>query len=273
MVASPPPAFRHAVHHLSNPDEFGLAMPGGSLVADFLAPQCQPTRVEQFQSPTWAFDLHQAHVKARIRCPLPPGWASVGVMRSATDSAFHGFSATPGTLVCNPPGEAIDGHIAPGFECLAVTVPQAVWEQCRALAGVERATFGSAAAVQLPPSLYARLEQKLRATQHLLRTALASGDFSLASHEAKSLATQVITAAWEFSAPAPVLRESLRNRVRLARRAEAWMRAHLAEPMRVPEVCLALGVSRRELEYAFRTAFGESPRDFIHARCSSGSLS
>jgi AraC family ethanolamine operon transcriptional activator len=43
------------------------------------------------------------------------------------------------------------------------------------------------------------------------------------------------------------------------------MRDHLAEPIRVPDVCLALSVSRRELEYAFRATFDQSPRDFLHA--------
>jgi transcriptional regulator GlxA family with amidase domain len=43
------------------------------------------------------------------------------------------------------------------------------------------------------------------------------------------------------------------------------MRDHLAEPWQIPEVCLALRVSRRELEYAFRTSFDTSPRDFLQA--------
>ena len=72
------------------------------------------------------------------------------------------------------------------------------------------------------------------------------------------------TVACELAVKTTPPRDPLRNRTRLARRAEAWMREHLADPVRLPEVCLALRVSRRELEYAFRTTFDQSPRNFLH---------
>lgn len=43
------------------------------------------------------------------------------------------------------------------------------------------------------------------------------------------------------------------------------MRERTGEPFSMPEVCLALRVSRRELEYAFHTAFDESPRSFLES--------
>jgi AraC-like DNA-binding protein len=260
------PAFRHAVHHLHDPDEFGIAVSGASLTADFLAPQRLPARVEQFQNPAWAFDFHEAHVKARVRGPLPPGWMTLGLMRAATDSAFHGLATGLGVLVCNPPGEAIDGHIAPGFKCLAVSVPVEVWEQCRLLAGIERSAFGDVAAFHLQPTFYAAIEHQLRALRNLLLTSGSTPDLiAFAARRAADFAQQVATTAWELSSTAPPPRDSLRNRTRLARRAEMWMHEHLADAIQVPDVCLALRVSRRELEYAFRATFDQSPRDFLHA--------
>ena len=41
------------------------------------------------------------------------------------------------------------------------------------------------------------------------------------------------------------------------------MRAQLTEGVRIPDICLALGVSRRELEYALRFTFDQSTRDFL----------
>lgn len=165
------PAFRHLVHRLSDPEQFGIAVSGAKLTADFLAPQKVPTRVEQFQSSGWALDFHEAHVKARVFGPLPPGWASLGLMRSPAASSWYGYAARPGMLVCNPPGEPIDGCITPGFACMAVNVPVAVWERCRALAGIGRSAFGSVAAFHLPPLLYARIERRLRATRRRHRRA------------------------------------------------------------------------------------------------------
>lgn len=260
------PDYRHQVHRLSDPSEFGLAVSGANLAADFLAPQAAPAIIEQFQSPGWALDFHTAQVKARVCGPLEPGWASLGLMRGKTESSFHGFSADPGVLVCNPPGEGIDGRIAPGFRCTSVNIPSALWEQCRQLAGVRRATFGSVVAHRLAPATYSEIEQRLRSVHHNLSMACTPEAAVFASREAAELTTQLATLAWQLSAaPASPKRDSLRNRSRLARRAETWMREHLAEAVQIPDACLALRVSRRELEYAFRWTYDTSPRDFLQA--------
>lgn len=211
-------------------------------------------------------DFHEAHVKARLFAPLPPGWVSLGLMRSPAISSWHGIAAKQGMLVCNPPGEPIDGCITPGFASLAVNVPVTVWEQCRALAGIERSEFGGFAAFQLPPPIHARIERQLRATRHLLQAAVAAPYLTaFAAREAADFVVQMVTGTWELSATTEPPRDSFRNRMRLARRAETWMRENLTESVSIPDVCLALRVSRRELEYAFRSAFDQSPRDFLQA--------
>lgn len=43
------------------------------------------------------------------------------------------------------------------------------------------------------------------------------------------------------------------------------MREHLGEFLPISAACLALRVSRRELEYAFRSSFDTSPRSFLHS--------
>jgi len=253
------------VHRLRDPAEFGIAVSGASLTADFLAPQAAATVIEQFQSPGWALDFHHAEVKARICGPLGPDWASMGLMRGWTDASFHGYMAVPGLLVCNPPGEGIEGRIAPGFRCAAVNVPRALWEEGRMLAGVERESFGGVAAHHLEPPVYGAIERRLRAIRALLRTAGITADAPFAAGEARAFMVGLATLAWRLRGTVKPLRDSLRNRMRLARRAEEWMRGHLAEPVQVPDACLALRVSRRELEYAFRTGFDTSPRDFLQA--------
>jgi AraC family transcriptional regulator, ethanolamine operon transcriptional activator len=254
------------MHRMRDPDEFSVAVSGARLVADFLAPRTLPTQVEQFQTSGWALDFHEAHVNARVHATLPPGWASLGLMRSPATSTWHGFSGRQGALVCTPPGEIIDGIITPGFQCVSVNVPSVVWEQCRALSGANRAAFGGAVAHYLPPPVFTRIEQRLREVRELLRRASAAPHLAMsATCEAAALAADMVTTAWELSDPASQPRESARNRSRLARRAEAWMRQHLSDPAQVTDLCLALRVSRRELEYAFRTTFDQSPRDYLQA--------
>jgi len=261
-----PLSIRHAVHHLNDPGEFSVAVSGGQMVAEFFSRQERPTVIEQFQTAGWTLDYQEAHVKARVYCPLPPGWASVGLMRSNADSRWYGFDARAGMLMCTPPGESIDGYFCPGFRCLTVTVPAAVWDDARVLAGVERPGFGAVSACVLPPVLYTRIEHRLRATRHFLRCADAErGLASFAAREAAAMIAEILTFAWELSARLAPPPSSHRNRDRLAHRAEDWMRDHLTHVTQVPEVCLALGVSRRELEYAFRQTFDQSPRDFLQA--------
>jgi len=265
-VHPPAPGFRHLLHRIRDPDSFHLALSGVQLAADFLAPQQLPARVEQFQSPRWTLDFHEAHVKARIHGPLPPGWGSVALMRSAADSAWHGFSGGEGVFFCLPPGQPIDGTINPGFVGMTIVVPPEIWERCRQVAGIAGEHHGRVTAHRFAGAKLARLEQALAATRELLRTADALPHLApLAIDDTTQFITDLVANGWELSMQAQEPRESYRNRVRLARRAEVWMRAHLSEPFRVPDLCLALHVSRRELEYAFRVAFDQSPRDFIHA--------
>lgn len=251
---------------MSDPEEFGDAVSGAKLTADFLTSQTAPTHVEQFQTPRWALDFHTAHVKARVRAPLPPGWASLGLMRSPVVTSWYGIPASQGVLICTPPGEAIDGFITPGFTSLAVNVSPALWEECRVVAGVVRELFGSAAMFQLPASLYAAVERQLRSLRSSLRQAAAVSNIgAFAVRQADEFVTSIATAAWELKEPIDLPRESLRNRARLALRAEEWMRGHLHEPVQMPDVCHAMRVSRRELEYAFRCTFNESPRGYLEA--------
>ncbi|HWM29988.1 MAG TPA: helix-turn-helix domain-containing protein, partial [Woeseiaceae bacterium] len=49
----------------------------------------------------------------------------------------------------------------------------------------------------------------------------------------------------------------------MARRAERFMREQIAAPLCIDEVCIALRVSRRYLEYAFSDAFGTSPSRYL----------
>lgn len=50
------------------------------------------------------------------------------------------------------------------------------------------------------------------------------------------------------------------------RRAEQWLEAHAAEPVRMEDLALALGVSLRTIQHAFRRSRGITPREFLK-RC------
>jgi AraC family ethanolamine operon transcriptional activator len=265
-VPPAPPAFRHLAHRLEDPDEFAVAVSGGALSADFLAAPERPTRIEQFQSSLWAIDFHQAHVRARIFGGLPGGWASLGLMCGPAVSNWYGDSTGGGTLVCTPPGEPIDGCTCPGFECVSVGISPEMWEAARRLAAPERPDFGVCRALPLTPERYHGLLQRIRAVRLQLRGAGRGPEVvQRAAMAAAAVVSELATTAWELAGSPAEERHGGRNRARLARRAEAWLRAHQDQPMSVPRLCEALRVSRRELEYAFRGNFDLPPHAYLEA--------
>jgi AraC-like DNA-binding protein len=160
----------------------------------------------------------------------------------------------------------IDGRIAPGFACLSIAVPATVWEDTRALAGLERRGAMGASVHFLDEDAFKKIEARIRNLRALLEMAVIDPQWITASNSAAmEFSKDLLICAWTGSGATHPFRDSLRNRARLARRAEDWMRAHLGESITIPEVCRALGVSRREIEYAFRLIHDESPRDYLQA--------
>ncbi len=255
----------HTEHLIHVPDDFEKALSGVQLVADFLTPKRLPTRVEQFQSSTWALDFQEAQVKARVHGLLPPRWVSIGLIRNAAFSSWYGCEVTKGTLLCNPPGEPIDGSITPGFSCLAVSFPADVWERAQQLAGGENVSFDRFAALQLTPDSYSRIEQRLLKLQNELRDAYSTANYQQeVMANATDFVMHIAASAWESATTKPRPPDSYRNRMRLAHRAENWLRDHLADQIQVTDLCLRLRISRRELEYAFKTAFDCGPQEYLN---------
>lgn len=56
------------------------------------------------------------------------------------------------------------------------------------------------------------------------------------------------------------------SRTRVVRNAEQYLLAADAGRVAIPDLCRAVGVSRRTLEYAFRTIYGVSPLQYMQAR-------
>lgn len=247
---------------MRDPDEFAVAVSGASLRADFLGRQQRETLVEQFQTPEWAIDFQQADVRARILgCP-PPGWAAVAVVRGEGESCWYGTRIRRGYLVCTPPGEPIDGWISPGFVCSSIGVAPQVWDRCRRRSGATR-DHVAPGALAVSGESFTSIESRLLDLRMRLGSARTPAEAEAAAGEAREFAEEVLTTVWERSSPAPTRPVSARNRTRLARRAEDWLHGHHAVAGGVGELAIAMGTSRREIEYAFRETFGLSPRQLL----------
>lgn len=251
-----------SVYELTDPGEFGKAVAGATLKVDFLARQQAAANIERFLGVDWAIDSYKAGVKARMYGELLPQQVMMCLVLHR-GMRQYGIEVEAGYLLCNPPGVPLDGYFSPGFVGISACVPLDVWEECRLISGCTREQMTGFHAIPLPPEVFREL-RALHATTRYCLMGREAGCIKPAVTGAR-LARAVAMAAWEHVGRQRAVENSPRNRFRLARRAEAWMRERIGEPFSMPEVCLALRVSRRELEYAFHTAFGESPRAFLES--------
>lgn len=259
------PSFRCLQRQIADPEAFVDVVSASRLTVELYGRMTQPAKVEQFQSSNWAIDFSETHVTGRVRGDLPGGWSTFGLIRSCTTSRWAGQEGAAGMLLCNPPGIGLDGVVAPAFVWTSVSIPPEIWEEASCLAGVQALPLLRFCAWMLHPPLFRHLERRMEEVRELMRAALRDPMFyPTADRSMIDLARSVATLVWEKVASPQVPPTSLQSRVRLARRAETWMRDHLEDAISVPDVCLALRVSRRALEYAFNTTFDTSPRAFLH---------
>ena len=256
-----PRGFWHSLHEIAEPEEFSSAVAGATLRADFLGARVAAARIERFFGSDWAMDFFESGLKARVSGPLVPGWTSLCLILKACGSRWYGAEANDGWLLCNPPGIPIEGTISPGFRGVSFAVPQEVWAECRHDGQTPSDDRSGFHAVRLPRESLALILRELGETRRCLslpREACLACRAPAAM--GSRLAREVATLACRVAVPAAPPRDSARNRFRLARRAELWMRANAPDNPGIPALCRELGTSRRELEYAFRSAFDQSPR-------------
>jgi AraC family ethanolamine operon transcriptional activator len=257
--------FQHSRRTIREPEEFSDAVSGVELRVDFQRRQERASAVEQFQAAGWALDFGEANVRTRVGGVLRGGWASLCLTLGRGEAVWNGERAAPGSLCLLPPGVEVDGRTTADYHWLTAAVPPAGWEECQVLAGIEPAGVACFAPCRLPDALAARIAEGLAACRREL--GLSAGDPRAAarsSARARGKVLELFTiACTRVARQPPGAGSSSRNRLRLARRAERWMLDRLGEEFRVADLCLALRVSRRELEYAFRAVFDQGPREHL----------
>ena len=250
---------RRTIHE---PHEFLDVVTGIELTVLFQKRAVRPCLVEQFQSPDWALDFGDVHAPTRAKGVVLQGWASFCLALGPGDSIWNGQKAAPGSLGLLPPGCHVDGGTLMDYRWVTAAIPPRVWRGCLELAGISDDPPRQLVVIRLPEAVFRILRDRLFAARRALlgHAGLAP---ERAMEETGALVVEAFAMACEHSARRPLRPDSMWNRARLVRAAEEWMLAHLSEPVRVPELCAALRISRRELEYAFRSVFDKSPRDYL----------
>jgi AraC-like DNA-binding protein len=236
------------------------------LNVDVLSSTKTPSRIRQMRSPQgWSFDTAALNAHVRARGGFDGGCIVVLAVMRGADATICGVPLEEGVVLTIPDGLDITARIKPGLIYSASVLP---WERWREIASMSTGIHGDRpprepAAIRLSKELSGRARAGLAAALASigrLDDADNSGDMPAPLTDYLGL---LATAAAGEDALELRLDRSLRQRQRQAWLAEDFVHAHLDEDLSIMRLCREIKVSRRQLEYAFRTTFDMGPGEYI----------
>jgi AraC family ethanolamine operon transcriptional activator len=195
------------------------------------------------------------------------GSRAIGVpIRADGGALFGGEAAALGDIVTVGPADELDFYTPRDFEILGLVVDADALE--RHACDVEQRDVAAAFASRrvLKPKAD-RLDEFQRLLQSVLQTSVVNSS-ALEFRQAQRVLQQTLLSAVvavgvaDDGPPSPAACASRRSVVDAA---EAAMRARVAEPITVADLCRELRVSRRTLQYSFQEVLGINPVRFLRA--------
>ena len=178
---------------------------------------------------------------------------------------FRGQPVDAETMVTLAGNDELDFYTPRGFDILALVVDAATLES-HARSVEHRdivADCGGLGTIRPEPS-------RLAALRALMLSVLESADTDPGPLQYRqtqrvleqSLMSAAIVAVADDSALA---KPPCASRQHIVETAKAFMREHISEPITVADLCVALGVSRRTLQYSFQEVLGLNPVCYLRA--------
>jgi len=213
--------------------------------------------------------LHASEVRVRTRTSTRHDRFAVVLFGPRARGKVEGLAVRPGlVLVAGPGAEA--GFVAePGWETLSFLVdPDALRSHAAARARPCRVPVGLEVLQGDEAAIRRLFESGRRYTG-----AAAAGSLSLERQDAEARAAalaDVVEAILDALERSTLYRPSRRElgamkRNGIVRSAETYALAHIGERVYVSDLCRAVGVSERTLEYGFKATMGLSPVAYLTA--------
>ncbi len=199
---------------------------------------------------------------------MTPGARMFAVAVSMTGhGTFCGHQTHQGMLASIEGGTEFDQRTAKNFDVLCLAVP----DELLAAHTVERereAIISPAAGYPFVPVSNTALE-RFRGTLITLQHAIALNPSALRYKAIQKGFEHAVLSAivdvYQGVSRVPECLPSLSARHSIALRAREFIRAHVEEPISVEDLCAALGVSRRTLQYSFEEVFQVNPAAYLRA--------
>jgi len=249
-------------HASLTPDQLCDAASGTPLAVDVLSAGAAPSRIKQIRfAGGGAFDLMELNCHVRASGGLDHNSVAILVVTRSSEATICGAPLDDAVILTIPGGTEITASLKPGLCYATAVIPTRSWIDVQAVAtgGVTDKTAAS-------PSVFRIAAGEAEAIRGLVEA--VANSFAREDGERvriPALFNEYLGKIAEACAEDREVRldRSLRHRLRHAWLAQDFIRAHLREEIPIMRLCKEANISRRQLEYAFRTAFDVSPHEFI----------
>ena len=192
----------------------------------------------------------------------PDDCVSVILGTSADEFRMSGYKANHNRVLVVPPGFALSITVPNGGEALTVDIPEAVFREfLQAVTGRDSMDpVTQIASFTVGTRRLAPLHQMIKGYLSV------AGYRRVEPGDRERLVTR-ICGLLHHPASKPIGGDPYRrvSRDRVIRRAKDYIHAHLADNVRVPDLCRHSGVSLRTLERAFKREIGVTPNQYLKA--------
>jgi AraC-like DNA-binding protein len=211
--------------------------------------------------------FHSTNLPVRTRTSLRDGLVAFTALGPRAFGTFNGMPCGPGQLLATASGVEVEIVVAGGYESVALLVPP---DDLRAhLRGRHRDdAFRPPDGVELLRSRPEAARGLYDLGRRLVAVAARQAEvFDVPQTQAAAqvdLLESLMTALGPIGDSDSVTRDPTRQaHSRAVRAAEDYALAHTAERLYVTDLCEAVGVSERTLEYAFKEVMGMTPVAYL----------
>jgi len=211
----------------------------------------------------WTFDTATLNAHVRARGAFEKDHVVVLTVMRGGDATICGVPLHDGMILILPDGAEIMASIRSEVIYSASVLPVDTW-----MGVVEVATGGAEPNAVEQPRAILQNPERCALMAKALKSAI--GSFDSPDGSGSEMPGAYIDYLGAVAATVPEadqgarhLNRSSRHRQRQAWLAEELIHARLHEPLSVMGLCREIGVSRRQLEYAFETTFGVGPREYV----------
>ena len=224
------------------------------------------SQLSQFLAGPVRFDHGKIASSVRARGELAANDYTLSFFKKEQGCRWNGRPVPVDTLMLFEPGGELDGVSADNFEWVTMVLPASWIDSAREWSPAVRLPHLLDTMHALRPD--ARSMTELQTATHAILdhcTAMAAGGEApdaarpFLLQRLKDIIGHVVTEADDSMRGWGIMSSYIQT----ARRAEHWLREHLCEAVGVEDLCAAVRVNRRSLEYAFRQAYGTSPKEHL----------